>query len=329
MPESTPNRVRRSRWAAIGAAVAVALGGGGVGTGQAVIESGERPVFVAITPCRLMDTRPAPETVGPRSTPLGPNDTHLVTVHGTNGNCTIPSDAVAVGMNVAVVFPTASSFLTVHPAGVPRPLTANLNWTAEQPPVSNAVTVDIGAGGQIAFYNLTGQAHLTADVLGYYVDHTHDDRYAQLAHTHDDRYAQRQQTISYSALTMVPLGDSTLSSPGFTNCIAIVGTGGIGYVALDLPIGAQLQRVRLRVWDSNFNQTYSIGLSRFAAAASGNASTPLASTTGSGGINIVRAHTLTPAQSEIVDAGETFQVSFAPGGDTNALCGVEVDLLLP
>jgi hypothetical protein len=66
----------------------------------------------------------------------------------------------------------------VFPAGVARPNAANLNWVAGQPPVSNAVTTDISATGQVSFFNLAGTVDLTADVVGYYVDHNHDDRYA-------------------------------------------------------------------------------------------------------------------------------------------------------
>src|SRR3712207_5510388 len=97
---------RRARWAAIGAAMAVSLGGGGLLTASASVGSGERSTFVPITPCRLFDTRPAPDTVGTRSTPLGPADTHTVTVWGSNGNCALPGDATGVVMNVAAIAPT-------------------------------------------------------------------------------------------------------------------------------------------------------------------------------------------------------------------------------
>ncbi len=167
----------RSRWAALGAAVTVALGGGGLLTTSASLDSGERGVYVPITPCRVMDTRPGTDNVGPRATPLGAGEAHAITVRGANGNCTIPTDAVGLVMNVAVINPTAASFLTVYPADATRPLAANANWTAGQPPLSNAVTTDIGADGRVAFYNLSGTVDLAADVLGYYTDHTHDDRY--------------------------------------------------------------------------------------------------------------------------------------------------------
>ena len=61
----------RSRWAAVGAAVAVSLGAGGVGW---LAHAANTPpsTFVGIAPCRLFDTRPAPDNVGDRNTPLAP-----------------------------------------------------------------------------------------------------------------------------------------------------------------------------------------------------------------------------------------------------------------
>src|SRR5687768_10717346 len=162
--------MHRSRWAALGAAVAVAIGGGGLLTASASIGSGERAVFVPITPCRLMDTRPLPDKVGARSSPLGADDTHTIAVLGANGNCTIPLDAVGLVLNVAIISPTANSFLTVFPGGQTRPLAASANWSAGAPPLSNAVTTDIGSDGSVSFYNLAGTVNVAADVVGYFVD---------------------------------------------------------------------------------------------------------------------------------------------------------------
>ena len=128
--------------------------------------------------------RRAPDTVGARSAPLGTGDTHTIAVRGTNGNCTIPSDAVGVVMNVAAVNPSAASFLVVYPADAVRPLAANLNWLANDPPISNSVTSDLSADGRVSFYNLAGVVDVTADIVGYYADHHHDDRYFTKAETY-------------------------------------------------------------------------------------------------------------------------------------------------
>lgn len=172
-----PRGVHRTRWAAAGAALAVTIGSGGLMTTSASIGSGDRAVFVPITPCRLLDTRPGSDNVGARNGPLGSGETFTTSVRGANGNCTIPDDATAVAMNVAVVDGTAASFLTLWPSDASRPLTANLNWVAGAPPTPNKVDVRIGADGRISMFNLTGNVHVVADVFGYYADHHHDDRY--------------------------------------------------------------------------------------------------------------------------------------------------------
>jgi hypothetical protein len=168
--------IHRARWAAIGAAVAVTLGAGGIGIVRAAVDSGDRAVFVSIVPCRLVDTRPAPTTVGDRATPLGA-ETATFTVHGSNGNCSIPSRALSVVSNVTVVDPTADSYMTVFAADVARPSASNVNWSAGQQPTANAVTVDLSAAGAINLFNEAGTVDVIIDIVGYFEDHDHDDRY--------------------------------------------------------------------------------------------------------------------------------------------------------
>ena len=55
----TMSSLMRTRWAAIGAAVAITFGAGGLGIVSAAIGYGERTVYVPIVPCRVLDTRSA------------------------------------------------------------------------------------------------------------------------------------------------------------------------------------------------------------------------------------------------------------------------------
>ena len=161
----------------MGAAIAVTLGVGGVAVTNAVVSTGERAAFFPITPCRLFDIRPAPSQVGPRSTPLGPHEIYTVPVTGVNGNCNIPADATGVAMNVTAVGGTAASYLTIWPSDAAQPLASNLNWVPGSPPTPNKVDVKLAATGQISLYNDVGNVSVLADVVGYYADHNHDDRY--------------------------------------------------------------------------------------------------------------------------------------------------------
>ncbi len=156
----------RSRWAAIGAAVAVTLGGGtalhyaSAAPGDVVTNS-----FVPISPTRVLDTRPAPENVGGFVGPLSSGQTHTFAVTGV---ASVPANASAVVMNVTVSATNASSFLTVYPTGAARPTASNLNWAAGDT-IPNLVTVKVGTAGQVSVFNLSGNAHVIADIAGYYV----------------------------------------------------------------------------------------------------------------------------------------------------------------
>jgi hypothetical protein len=171
----------RSRWAAIGAAVAVTLGAGGIGLVSAT-NPDNAVTFVPISPCRLADTRPASgdSGLGGRDTPLGAGETFTLNARTDNvGQCgtLIPDEATAISMNATSVNPTAPTFVTIWPAGVTRPLASSLNALPGEPPTPNAVTTQLSATGEFSVYNLAGTVDVVFDINGYYVDHDHDDRY--------------------------------------------------------------------------------------------------------------------------------------------------------
>lgn len=156
----------RVRWTAVGLVAATLCGGGQLLTASAA--STQASSFVPITPCRLFDTRPGVDNIGPRATPLGPEETLVARVWGTNGNCTIPAGASGVSLGVVILNPTAGSFLTVFPADATRPLSSNVNWQPGQAPTPNAVTAALSADGRLGLYNLAGTVDLLVDVVGYY-----------------------------------------------------------------------------------------------------------------------------------------------------------------
>ena len=122
--------------------------------------------FVPITPCRLVDTRPAPFRVGPNGT-FGADHTQTIAARGTNGNCTIPNDAVGLSLNVTAVDATQATFLTFWPDGT-RPTASNLNPAPGQPPTPNAVTTNLSGSGSFMVFNRFGTVHMIVDVNGYY-----------------------------------------------------------------------------------------------------------------------------------------------------------------
>lgn len=144
---------------------------------SADVSSGDRPVLVQITPCRLADTRPAPNNVGSQLGKIGPGETLTIDVQATNTNCAglIPADALGLSTNMTALGATSQSFYTVWPSG-PRPDASSLNPAPGEPPTPNGVATPIDSG-KFSVYNAFGESHVVIDVNGYYVNHNHDDLY--------------------------------------------------------------------------------------------------------------------------------------------------------
>lgn len=167
----------RTRWAAIGAAVAVTLGAGGISLTHAVIDSGVKNVLVPVEPCRLVDNRTAPDTVGPSDDPLPAGTPVTFDSFGANGNCVLPASFEGLLINVTPVNATANTDIRLYPTGGPPPLSSNLNPEAGTLPVPNLVSVGVSNAGQFDVLNKFGTVNIVIDVLAYYDDHNHDDRY--------------------------------------------------------------------------------------------------------------------------------------------------------
>jgi hypothetical protein len=118
--------------------------------------------YTPLTPARILDTRTGE---GGFSQPVGPGGSIDVQITGRGG---VPVSGVsAIAMNVTVTQPTGAGYMTVAPAGKPRPFTANLNFTPGQT-VPNLVVVKLGAGGKVNLFNSAGSTHVIFDVAGWY-----------------------------------------------------------------------------------------------------------------------------------------------------------------
>jgi len=221
----------RTRWAALGAAVAVTLGAGGIGLVDAAKTSGDRPVTITIEPCRLRDTRPD-KAVGGRTTPLGPSEAYTIKGTGPSGNCNIPTDATGLVLNVTADQATEATNLRLYPTGGAIPTTSNLNPRPGAPPTPNAVTVGLNGSGRFDIRNAKGNVHVIIDVTAYLVHHTHDDRY----YTKDqvDALLDGQASGSEAAFTY----ESSASGDGVAAEVT-VDTPTFGYVIVNASASAQ------------------------------------------------------------------------------------------
>jgi hypothetical protein len=123
--------------------------------------------MVAITPCRLVDTRPNSQ-VGDRDQALRAGETMTLGVTGEQGNCNIPTSANSIVSTVTVANQTATSNLTIWPADAARPVSSNMTWSAGGPAVANQVTVALSAAGEINVRNTAGNVHVIIDIAGFF-----------------------------------------------------------------------------------------------------------------------------------------------------------------
>ena len=141
----------RSRWAAIGAAVAVTLGGGGMVAVNAA--SSPASSVVTIDPVRILDTRTDVGLAGPFVSAIS----QKLQVTGA----AVPAGATGALLNVTVVNPTANGFLSVRPGDATgAPSTSSLNFNAGDI-VPNSVQVGLPTAGANA-----GQIDITYDAFG-------------------------------------------------------------------------------------------------------------------------------------------------------------------
>ena len=144
-------RLLRARWAAIGAAVAVSIGGGGLFVANAA--SGPASSVVMIDPVRILDTRTDVGLPGPFVSPVS----QKLQVTGA----AVPAGATGVLLNTTVVGPTADGFLSIRPGDASgAPSTSSLNFKAGEV-VPNSVQVGLPTSGATA-----GQIDITYDALG-------------------------------------------------------------------------------------------------------------------------------------------------------------------
>ncbi|MDP3713382.1 MAG: hypothetical protein Q8R60_12980 [Mycobacteriales bacterium] len=132
--------------------------------------------FTALSPARVLDTRPAPDNVGAPAAKLGAGGVVDLQATGTlatsgGGSVVVPSDARAVVLNVTATGASQNTDLRVYPtpAGGASdvPLVSNLNVRLGLT-AANLVTVTVGDGGKVRLRNGAGSVNVIADIAGYY-----------------------------------------------------------------------------------------------------------------------------------------------------------------
>jgi hypothetical protein len=124
--------------------------------------------FIAMPPCRVVDTRDATKPTG-----FGPSSLSAYVTRSFSlpaGPCGIPANAQAYSLNVTVVPDGPLGYLTVWPTGQSQPQVSTLN-SPEGEVQANAAIVAAGTGGAISVY-ATDATDLVLDINGYFVPNT-------------------------------------------------------------------------------------------------------------------------------------------------------------
>ena len=119
--------------------------------------------FFPITPCRLADTRQPPP-----GNPIAFQTSRNFTVQGV---CGIPTNAKAVVLNATIVNPATQGYVTLHPAGITRPVASNLNFRAAEPALANGAIVGLATTTPdltAYVFMSSGVANLVLDTTGYF-----------------------------------------------------------------------------------------------------------------------------------------------------------------
>ena len=126
--------------------------------------------FIAVTPCRVADTRGGNSSLGgpiqagntPRTYPI------------LSGPCGIPATARAYSLNITILPlgtpQNAVGYLAVWPSGSPQPTVSTLN-SLTAGTIANAAIVPVGTNGSVDVF-VSNTTHVIIDINGYFANPT-------------------------------------------------------------------------------------------------------------------------------------------------------------
>ncbi|MBK9167063.1 MAG: hypothetical protein IPM24_06310 [Bryobacterales bacterium] len=123
--------------------------------------------FVAVTPCRVMDTRPGEGKTGPFGAPaLEARELRSVPV--PESDCGIPTNAAAFSLNATVVPAGFLGYLTLGTFGGSSPEVSTLNSFDGRVVANAAIVPASNLGGAISVF-ASHETHVILDINGYFI----------------------------------------------------------------------------------------------------------------------------------------------------------------
>ena len=133
-------------------------------------------IFIPITPCRIFDTRPIQGGTG--AIPTGGTKDFIVSgtasyaaQGGAGTNCGVVdgTNVAAAAINMTVVSYAAPGYITAYPLGTTKPLSATVNFGANDVRGNMAIVKVSQTGGleDLSIYS-SSQTDVIGDIVGYY-----------------------------------------------------------------------------------------------------------------------------------------------------------------
>jgi hypothetical protein len=119
--------------------------------------------FYSLSPCRFLDTRVT--TLGGPAPLVG----GIARVVQVAGQCSVPSTAKAISINVTATQAGSAGHLTIYPTGLAMPAVSVLNFSPSKTRGNNAI-VQLGPTGEVTVYPVmgAGRVDVIMDVAGYF-----------------------------------------------------------------------------------------------------------------------------------------------------------------
>ncbi len=134
----------------------------------------------------------------------------------------VPASIGAVALNVTVVQPTASGFVTLWPCDVARSLSSNVNYLQNQV-VANGVIAPVSSAGTVCLYSLA-DTDVVVDLAGCFPRHSFTgSTKTRLADTRDGT-GSRAEPISSSDVLSVPVHNVSLAVAGLSQQVPVTAT---------------------------------------------------------------------------------------------------------
>lgn len=201
---------------------------------QTMADLGPGRAFVAVDPCRLVDTRTTtqpnfPVGFGPPSLAAG-NPRHFDL--NSSPRCPgIPNGVAAYSLNVTATNTTGPGFILIFPKDFNQPTVSTLNYVAGQT-VANAAIVPAGTSGAVTVIAGVSGTDLLIDINGYFTSEYNPNNflYAESLTSQAAITGDNVSTVGFAVgvLGRIPTTTAGSGSAGVRGINQGTGAGGVG-----------------------------------------------------------------------------------------------------